>query len=163
MNTLKKISNYILSNFERILKLLNSVLEPESILKSTDNILKETTESDSILKSTTESDSILNLTYAYNIETINILKDDYTKIHLFYDKLSNGEKKTNSDTIITECFNYICTTLRYGDHGWFIEFCNMSNIIKYCNIGIILRCLDETYYLNNISLYKYLISVCLKY
>ena len=39
----------------------------------------------------------------------------------------------------------------------------MSNIIKYCNIGIILRCLDKTYYLNNISLYKYLISVCLKY
>ena len=96
-------------------------------------------------------------------ETINILKDDYTKIHLFYDKLSNCEKKINSDTIITACFNYICTTLRYGDHGWFIEFCNMSNIIKYCNIGIILRGLDETYYLNNIKLYKYLISVCLKY
>ena len=81
MNTLKKISN-----FERIFKLLNSFLEPESILKST-------TPTDNILKSTTKSDSILNLTDAYNIEIINILKDDYTKIHLFYDKLSNGEKK----------------------------------------------------------------------
>ena len=159
---LKKISNYILSIFEFIKIFLNSILEPESILSELESIVKSTEESDSILNLTDEKELKLE-NDPYNIETINILKDDYTKIHLFYDKLSNGEKKTNSDTIITACFNYICTTLKYGDHGWFIEFCNMSNIIKYCNIGIILRCLDETYYLNNISLYKYLISVCLKY
>jgi len=84
-----------------------------------------------------------------------------TELKKYYLYFREEDKYDYSDIILNKLQFYINNDDKVNnDHIYYIDFFNSSEILDYCNIGMIQHLLEDFYYHSKPNLYIYLIKYC---